>query len=99
MIKRLVSTCFPSAKDTTMEFNFIECHIKSMSRWWHKTILISVTAAGLAACIQPLHLPKGDADNGGLLLPGNFDALLVVDSIGPARHLAVNDNGAIYVKL
>ena len=44
-------------------------------------------------------MPPGDAGNGGLFLPGNFEALVVVDSIGPARHLAVNDNGDIYVKL
>src|SRR5206468_3382821 len=100
MIKRLVSTCFPSTRDTIMEFNFINCRIKkNMYRWWHNTILISITTAGLAACKQPLHLPQGDADNGGLLLPRNFEALVVVDSIGPARHLAVNDNGDIYVKL
>ena len=44
-------------------------------------------------------LPPGDADNGGLMLPGNFEAVVVIDSLGPARHLAVNDNGDIYVKL
>ncbi len=44
-------------------------------------------------------LPRGDRDNGGLELPGNFEAVVVVDSLGPARHLAVNDNGDIYVKL
>ncbi len=32
-------------------------------------------------------------------LPGGFEAVVVVDSLGPARHLAVNDNGDIYVKL
>lgn len=42
---------------------------------------------------------KGDVDNGGLFLPDNFEALVVVDSIGKARHLVVNDNGDIYVKL
>src|SRR5947208_1103689 len=100
MIKYLVSAYFPSAKAIIMEFNFKECHIKkNIYRWWHKTILISITSAGLAACKQPLHLPKGDANNGGLFLLGNFEALVVCDSIGPARHLAVNDNGDIYVKL
>ena len=64
-----------------------------------KTILIIITAACLVACKQRLHLPRGDANKGGLFLPGNFEALVVVDSIGPARHLAVNDNGDIYVKL
>ncbi len=44
-------------------------------------------------------LPAGSPDNGGLFLPDNFEALVVVDSIGKARHLAVNDNGDIYVKL
>ncbi|MEP6845792.1 MAG: c-type cytochrome [Panacibacter sp.] len=42
---------------------------------------------------------KGDPDNAGLMLPGGFEALVVVDSLGSARHLAVNDNGDIYVKL
>ncbi len=37
--------------------------------------------------------------NGGLTMPDGFSALVVIDSIGLARHLAVNDNGDIYVKL
>ena len=45
-------------------------------------------------------LPAGDPDNGGLFLPEGFEALVVVDSLkGRARHLAVKDNGDIYVKL
>lgn len=44
-------------------------------------------------------IPKPDTDNGGLFLPDGFGALVVVESVGPARHLAVNDNGDIYVKL
>lgn len=32
-------------------------------------------------------------------MPGDFEALVVTDSIGRARHLAVNENGDIYVKL
>lgn len=43
--------------------------------------------------------PKTNADNGGLYLPDGFGALVVADSVGPSRHLAVNDNGDIYVKL
>ncbi|MBL7762258.1 MAG: cytochrome C, partial [Chitinophagaceae bacterium] len=42
---------------------------------------------------------KADPDNGGLLLPDQFEALVVADSIGSARHIAVNTNGDIYVKL
>jgi len=44
-------------------------------------------------------LPTADAGNGGLFLPDGFAAVTVVDSIGRARHIAVNDNGDIYVKL
>ena len=43
--------------------------------------------------------PLADSDNGGLLLPDGFGALVVADSVGPARHLAVNKNGDIYIKL
>ena len=35
--------------------------------------------------------------NGGLILPGGFEATVVIDSIGSARHMAVNDNGDIYI--
>ncbi len=45
-------------------------------------------------------LPPGDADNGGLFLPQGFEAVVVVDSLnGAARHIAVNTNGDVYVKL
>jgi hypothetical protein len=44
-------------------------------------------------------LPKGDADNGKLALPDGFEAVVVVDSVGEARHIAVNENGDIYMKL
>jgi glucose/arabinose dehydrogenase len=44
-------------------------------------------------------IPKIDDGNGGLYLPDGFGALVVADSVGLARHLAVNDNGDIYVKL
>ncbi len=59
---------------------------------------------GLASCTprakEPERLyPKPDPDNGGLILPDGFGALVVADSIGPSRHLAVNGNGDIYVKL
>ncbi len=44
-------------------------------------------------------LPNGDSDNGGLILPEGFEALVVVDNLGgSARHIAVNDNGDIYVR-
>ena len=49
----------------------------------------------LLGCSKIEELP-----NGGLFLPPGFEAVIVVDSLeGRARHLAVNDNGDIYVKL
>lgn len=46
-----------------------------------------------------LGLPKASPQNGGLFLPGGFEAVVVTDSTGSARHLAINNNGDIYVKL
>lgn len=43
--------------------------------------------------------PPDPSDDVTLVLPDGFEAIVVVDSIGPARHIAVNDNGDIYVKL
>lgn len=43
---------------------------------------------------------KKPVDHSGLVLPGSFKATVVADSLnGSARHLAVNTNGDIYVKL
>lgn len=53
----------------------------------------------LSCCSTSPELPKGDPDNGGLALPQGFEAVVVADSTGRARHLAVNDNGDIYIKL
>src|SRR6266496_5748227 len=64
-----------------------------------KALLFFLIAIVFTQCKGKRGLPNGDADNGGLFLPGNFEAVVVVDSIGGARHLAVNDNGDIYVKL
>ena len=43
--------------------------------------------------------PKKKELNGGLYFPKGFHATVVVDSIGPSRHIAVNTNGDIYAKL
>ena len=60
---------------------------------------ISIIIIFLTSCSQKSSLPAGDIDNGGLFLPDKFEAVVVVDSIGRARHMAVNKNGDIYVKL
>jgi glucose/arabinose dehydrogenase len=67
-------------------------------RFYH-ILLILILGAFLCSCNQESDLPLGDTDNGGLFLVDGFDAVVVTDSIGLARHMAVNTNGDIYVKL
>lgn len=62
-------------------------------------IILSFMVLIVGACNNKTEVLKADPDNGGLYLPDQFEALVVVDSIGSARHIAVNDNGDIYVKL
>jgi glucose/arabinose dehydrogenase/mono/diheme cytochrome c family protein len=40
-----------------------------------------------------------DKDNGGITLPEKFGAVVVVDTIGRGRHMAINSNGDIYLHL
>jgi glucose/arabinose dehydrogenase len=42
---------------------------------------------------------KADKDNAGLKLSAGFGALKVAEQLGAARHIAVDGNGDIYVKL
>jgi glucose/arabinose dehydrogenase len=71
----------------------------SMPRRLLPLLLVVLTLLSSCNNKKTITTPNADADNGGLTLPGGFGALVVVDSIGPARHMAVNDNGDIYVKL
>ncbi len=66
-----------------------------------KNTLIVVLLLFLTNCQskKSFVIPKPDEDDGGLYLPEGFGALVVADSVGPTRHLAVNDNGDIYAKL
>lgn len=54
--------------------------------------------AGLFSC-DSKKLPPGDPDQGGLIVPEGFEVLVVSDSVGAARHMAVSEQGDIYVKL
>ena len=66
-----------------------------------KNISLFISVIFLTSCQneKTFVMPKTDTDNGSLFLPDGFGALVVADSVGPSRHLAVNDNGDIYVKL
>jgi glucose/arabinose dehydrogenase len=56
-------------------------------------------ASSVAGDKQEPVITEPEARNGGLFLPDGFEALVVADSVGLTRHLAVNTNGDIYVKL
>jgi glucose/arabinose dehydrogenase/mono/diheme cytochrome c family protein len=77
---------------TTMR---LSCNFNSL----HFSFFFLSTIVIFCSCRVNEGLPPGDADNGGLVLPGNFEAVVVADSIGRPRHLAVNTNGDVYVKL
>lgn len=59
---------------------------------------ITLLFTALCACDSE-KLPPGDPDKGGLTVPEGFEVLVVADRVGPARHMAVSDNGDVYVKL
>ncbi|GAA4433764.1 hypothetical protein GCM10023091_07700 [Ravibacter arvi] len=68
------------------------------------TLLRAITAIAVSILLYSCFfskdsLPKGDPDNGGLVLPDGFEAVVVVDSVGKGRHLAVNSNGDIYMRM
>ncbi|MBU1823035.1 MAG: PQQ-dependent sugar dehydrogenase, partial [Bacteroidetes bacterium] len=59
--------------------------------------LCLVLGVSFTPALEPQSIPS--EINGGLFLPEGFEAVVVVDSLeGRARHIAVNDNGDIYVK-
>lgn len=53
---------------------------------------ISLSTATLAQ-------PACDPDNGGLILPKGFCALIVADQVGRARHLTVAPNGDVFIAI
>ncbi|QJW90006.1 c-type cytochrome [Spirosoma taeanense] len=71
-----------------------------MSRVHVKGLILSlVVFAGFVQRESRNGLPVQTDQNGGLFLPDGFEATVVVDSLpARARHMAVNDNGDIYVK-
>lgn len=78
-------------------------HIKCQSAVRLITWLLSVGLLALfaIACTEEIKGVRIDLEkNGGLQLPEGFEAVAVVNQLeGKARHLAVRDNGDIFVKL
>ncbi|WP_420147102.1 PQQ-dependent sugar dehydrogenase [Spirosoma sp.] len=71
-----------------------------MSKRYVKGFVLSlVVLVGFTQRESRNGLPVQTAENGGLFLPEGFEATVVIDSLpGRARHIAVNENGDIYVK-
>lgn len=66
--------------------------------------LSTVLFAGIIICTActRTNKPAGlipDKNNGGIRLPDGFSALVVADDLGHGRHIAVRENGDIYLAL
>lgn len=72
------------------------------------SLVALITVLGLSSCDssssseEPADTPttlSAETDNGSIVLPDGFAALLVADGVGKARHMVVRENGDIYVKI
>ncbi len=70
------------------------------------TLLLILSVFIVISCSSSTESPTAQlanynfpADNSGLTLPDGFSAMQVADSLGEARHMAVAENGDIYVSL
>ncbi len=61
--------------------------------------LLFIFAVTFTACANDSTKNNQAAPNGGLKLPAGFTATVVADKLGNARHIVVNSNGDVYVKL
>jgi glucose/arabinose dehydrogenase len=59
----------------------------------------SVDVSTLIPASKPATVIACDPDNGGLVLPPGFCAVVVARVVGKARHMAVRPNGDLYVAL
>lgn len=88
--------------------SFFSTNLLFKMRTFNRIALKAALAGGLAlaaSCQQsgqetdvPAR-PVADPNNAGITLPEGFGAVAVVDSIGRARHLAINENGDIFVRI
>lgn len=94
------------------KINQVEASHKSFRRQLATVILNSTclmaTVGFMAACEnkptaekteQTTQKLKADPDNGGIKLAEGFEALVVADTLGRARHIAVDKSGDVYISL
>lgn len=65
------------------------------------TLIVLIAAATIPTpeTLNPKPALAFAEDNGGITLPEGFKAVVVADSLGEARHLAVTKNGDVYIKM
>lgn len=64
---------------------------------WILFVITLMNAVAYANDTTKVNVPS--ANNGGLTLPSGFSATIIAPELGRNRHLVVNSNGDIYVKL
>lgn len=64
-------------------------------------ILLLIIFISISACNSPEKKVAlaPDQNNGGITLPEKFGAVVVVDTLGRGRHMAISSNGDIYLHL
>jgi glucose/arabinose dehydrogenase len=74
--------------------------MKTIFSFFSALILMALTACGTDTSSLKLEVPvQPGGETGGLQLPAGFKATIVATKLGKARHIAINSNGDIYVKL
>ena len=68
-----------------------------MRRQLWVALIVGILAAATACGRQ--RLPPASPNNGGLVVPDGFEAAVLHEGLGRARHLAVSGDGIVYVKL
>jgi glucose/arabinose dehydrogenase len=74
-------------------------NVTQMNRSSSFAIGLLITGCMVAIPLSAAPPPACDPDNGGITLPAGFCAVVAVDGLGEARHIAVAPNGDVYVAL
>jgi len=69
--------------------------MKPLSRF----VLLALAVLSAACTKSKIQNLVPDKDNGGIKLPEKFGAVVVVDTLGRGRHMAIAPNGDIYLHL
>ena len=80
---------------------FVALESNPQSLNMNKKLLVVVLSLLMFASCKPSKKQTlaPDINNGGISLPEKFGAVVVVDTLGRGRHMAINSNGDIYLHL